>query len=539
MRFQSDCFLFGLIAQLRPSRALAASLAIALLAAWVPAIAAPLWLDNGRPTDNATQAVATLASAEDDGLTPEDYDAAPLAQAVATAAQGPALDTAAVSRLDDALTAAVLRYLGDLHAGRMDPRRIYAGTALPPSPPFDAAGYLDAALSADRLADVLHAAAPALPLYAALRAELLRYRALNDHPAWSSPLPALPGPKLEPGSAWDGLPLLAQRLVAVGDLPPDAPVSPVYDYTLRRGVISFQQRHGLTADGVIGRATLAQLTVTPAERARQIGLAMERLRWTPLLDAPRMILVNLPEFVLRAYEVHDGKVAIGLTMNVIVGKALKTQTPLFQEEMRYIEFSPYWNVPPSIAREEILPRLRRDPAYFEQQGFEFVSVRASGEVDTWLTPENLDAVAHGKMRIRQRPGPQNALGDIKFGLRDSKIYLHHTPSTGLFQRERRDLSHGCIRLEDPVALARFVLQNAPAWSEERIRAAMTRGQSATLRLAEPLPVLIAYSTTVVKQGKVHFLSDIYGHDRLLEQALRQQSQLRAQQRPTRAPSRAQ
>ena len=124
-------------------------------------------------------------------------------------------------------------------------------------------------------------------------------------------------------------------------------------------------------------------------------------------------------------------------------------------------------------------------------------------------------------------------------LRDSDIYLHHTPSTGLFQRERRDFSHGCIRVEDPVALARFVLQNAPQWSEERIRAAMTRGQSATLRLAEPLPVLIAYSTTVVEQGQVHFLGDVYGHDRLLDQALRQHSQARAQQRRKEAANGAQ
>ena len=288
---------------------------------------------------------------------------------------------------------------------------------------------------------------------------------------------------------------------------------------------AFQLRHALAVDGVLGKATLGQLAVTPAERVRQIGLAMERLRWTPLQQAPRMIVVNVPEFVLRAYEWQDDKVSVQLSMNVIVGRALNTRTPLFNENMRFIEFSPYWNVPPSIAKGETVPRLRRDPAYFQRQGFEFVG--GNGQAITALSSENLDAVLRGQMRIRQRPGPLNALGDIKFVLPNANnIYLHHTPSPQLFQRERRDFSHGCVRVEEPVALAQFVLQDDPAWTPERIREAMGRGKSSTIRLATPLPVVIAYSTTIVKHGKVHFFADLYGHDRLLEQALRQQARLR-------------
>jgi murein L,D-transpeptidase YcbB/YkuD len=520
------------VARLSSTRWLAATLLTLLL--WTAAMAAtasPLWLDQGRPTDAARQAVAVLASAADDALQPEDYDAEPLAQALVAAAQGPGLDAVAATRLDDALTAAMRRYLGDLHTGRVNPRQIHANFSMPSPDRIDAATYLEAALAGGRFADAVRAAAPQVPLYAALRAELARYRALIDHPAWAAPLPAPVGRKLEAGAAWAGLPLLTQRLVALGDLPPGTAVSEVYDDVLQQGVKAFQQRHALTADGVLGKGTLAQLTVAPAERVRQIGLAMERLRWTPLLQAPRMIVVNVPEFVLRAYEAKDGKVSLRLAMNVIVGKALNTQTPLFNEDMRFIEFSPYWNVPPSIARGETVPRLRRDPAYLEQQGFEFVS--AGGQVDATLSDENLDAVVRGRMRIRQRPGPLNALGDIKFVFpNNSNIYLHHTPAPGLFQRERRDLSHGCIRVEEPVALAQFVLQNAPEWSEARIRAAMAQGQSSTVRLAEPLPVVIAYSTTIVKRGKVHFFADIYGHDRLLDHALRRQAQARAGQRGT-------
>jgi murein L,D-transpeptidase YcbB/YkuD len=291
------------------------------------------------------------------------------------------------------------------------------------------------------------------------------------------------------------VPPLAQRLEA--GLTAGTPVSERFEGALVTGLQAFQERHGLAPDGVLGRATLQQLNVTPAARARQIELSLERLRWTPFLQGPRMIVVNVPEFVLRAYEVRDGRIDVQLTMKVIVGKALDTRTPLFDEAMRFIEFSPYWNVPPSIARQETVPRLQRDPAYFERQGFEFVT--AGGQVVTSLSAAHLDAVLSGGWRIRQRPGPQNALGDIKFVFpNNANIYLHHTPAPQLFARDRRDFSHGCIRVEAPVALAQFVLRDDPAWTEERIRQAMEKGASATLSLKQPLPVLIAYSTVVVK-----------------------------------------
>ena len=278
---------------------------------------------------------------------------------------------------------------------------------------------------------------------ASLRGELARYRALGNPAAWDTPLPPLPGRKLEPGQAWAGLAQLTQRLVVLGDLPPDAQPPALYDEALQNGVKAFQERHALATDGVIGKGTLDALAVSPAARAHQIALAMERLRWTPLLRGPRMIVVNIPEFMLRAYEVQDGRVSLQLAMKVIVGKALDTRTPLFDEDMRFIEFSPYWNIPPSIARSETIPRLRRDPGYLQQQGMEFVG--ANGQVHTTLAAEHLDAVLRGQMRIRQRPGPKNALGDIKFVFpNNNHIYLHHTPAPLLFQRTAamRDMRAG-------------------------------------------------------------------------------------------------
>jgi murein L,D-transpeptidase YcbB/YkuD len=484
------------------------------------------WFDGARPRPEARQAVELLNDAASHGLDPQDYDADALRQALARAEQGPRPEPDAVARLEQSLSAAMQRYLTDLHSGRIDPRQIHQNFTPPRRDPFDAASALRAALAAHRLSEAVREAAPQLSQYARLRAALARYRALADHPAWKQALPALArGRAVEPGQAYAGVPLLAQRLVALGDLAPDVPAPLGYDGLLVDAVRAFQERHGLAADGVLGRATLAALQVSPAQRARQIELMLERLRWTPLMRSPRMIVINIPEFVLRAYEVRDGRISVRQEMKIIVGKALDTRTPMFDEDMRFIEFSPYWNVPPSIARAEVVPRLRRDPAYFDAEGFEFVA--ADGSVSRTLSAANLDATLAGRSRIRQRPGPRNALGDIKFVFpnRDN-IYLHHTPATGLFERDRRDFSHGCIRVEHPVALATFVLQGMPDWTEARIREAMEKGESSTLRLAEPVPVLIAYGTTLVRDGRIHFFDDLYGHDRLLDNALRQRAKTR-------------
>lgn len=487
-----------------------------------------LWFDGGRPGPQARQAVELLSAAATHGLEPQDYNASALLQAVTDAAQGSPPEPAMIARLEQALTTAMERYLADLHTGRIDPRLVHHDFKPLRREPFDPGAYLRAALAASRLAEAAREAAPRMPLYERLREQLARYRERTGHPAWEQPLPPLPGDrrgqagKLEPGQDYAGLALLAQRLVALGDLAPDATTPQRYEGPLISAVQAFQQRHGLAADGVIGKATMAQLAVPPAARVRQIELTLERLRWTPLMQGPRMIVINIPEFVLRAYDVQGGHIVVRQEMKVIVGKAMGTRTPLFDEDMRFIEFSPYWNVPPSIARGEIVPRLRRDPDYFAREGFEFVS--PDGRVDTTLTAQNLDAVLSAQARIRQRPGPQNALGDIKFVFPNrNNIYLHHTPATKLFERDRRDLSHGCIRVEQPVALAKFVLQDTPDWTGERILAAMGKGESATIRLTEPVPVLIAYGTVLVKAGQIHFFEDIYGLDRLLDAALRQRA----------------
>lgn len=497
-------------------------LIVACVAGSALADEATLWFNAGKPTAEARQAVDILLSAAHEGLSPDDYQAAWLDAQLSAAQQGAVLSDAELGAIDATLTSALQRYLTELRNGRIDPRQIHVNFEVPLRAPFDANAFLLDAVAQGRLPEALRDVTPRLPMYAELRQALAQYRALADHPAWQTPLPPLPRRKLETGQAYAGLTLLVQRLVALGDLPEATPVPERFDGLLVTGLQAFQARHGLDPDGVLGRATLQQLNVTPAERVRQIELSLERLRWTPLLNAPRMIVVNVPEFVLRAYEVQDEQVKVQVTMKVIVGKALDTHTPLFDADMRFIEFSPYWNVPPSIAREETVPKIRRTPAYFREQGFEFVT--PGGQVLTTLASGYLDAVLQGGWRIRQRPGPKNALGDIKFVFPNhDNIYLHHTPAPQLFERERRDYSHGCIRVQEPVALARFVLQDQPEWTVERIQEAMAKGESRTLRLKQPLRVLIAYSTVVVKGGRVYFYPDLYGHDAMLDQALRERA----------------
>jgi len=507
-------------------RGLALCLAIALACGGGGAAAVDdaAWFSSAGPTPAAHRAVQLLTQASTEGLSPEDYDIDWLRAAVSasSSAEDPGLTSLANRRLQHAMQ----RYLGDLHAGRIDPEQLGMRYDAALRSDFDADALLLSALADDHLAETARSVAPAWPQYAALRQVLARYRQLIDDPAWRKSLPPIPGGRLSPGQPYAGLALLQQRLLLLGDLKPAGNGVPErYQGTLIEAVKSFQARHAITPDGIIGRDSFEQLNVSPAMRVRQIELAMERLRWTPLPIAPRAIVVNVPEFMLHGYEMHAGRSEARLAMRVIVGTARKTPTPLFDAEMRFIEFSPYWNVPPSIARSETLPRLRRDPGYFDRQGFELVG--SDGRVVGGLSEAGIAAVEAGQMRIRQRPGASNALGSIKFVFPNSdNIYLHHTPTPQLFKRLRRDFSHGCIRVEEPLQLAKFVLADAPEWTEARIEEAMRRGRSATLRLDESLPVIIAYRTTVVRDGRVLFLPDLYGLDARLEEALQQRSRTR-------------
>ena len=478
-----------------------------------------VWFAPDGPRPAASTALRALRSAADRGLRPADYDAEALDRAFrhATTAGADAL-----VRTDVALTVAVLRLLSDLRFGRVRPQVVEPHYRAKDRDAWFVAG-LREAVALDRLDALFDAAEPAFPVYARLKALLPRYRALAATPAPAVPALASARAKVVPGDPYVGVPALHDLLVRVGDLPPATPrpLDHRYSAALAAGVLRFQARHGLAQDGVLGRQTIAALNEPLATRVTQVELALERMRWLPDFAAGRAIVVNVPSFHLWAFADARDTAAATLSMPVIVGRAVQHETPIFIGEMRAVEFSPYWNVPRNILRNETLPRLARDPGYLGREDMELVSTRGDGRVLTRVDAASLEALYAGELRVRQRPGAKNALGGVKFVLPNTmEIYLHGTPARELFERTRRDFSHGCIRVQDPGTLAAFVLQGKPEWTAAAIDAAMGSGRNRTVALEAPLPVVVFYTTAIVDAGgRAMFLPDVYGHDRRLLAAL--------------------
>ena len=480
----------------------------------------PVWVDTtGGPNASARDALRLLADAGADGLAPRDYQAAELAEQAAALAVAPGAAASRQPAFERDLEAATQRYLHDLHLGRINPRALGFRVARPGAAAPDFAALLQAAAAAGRLPQVVAELRPQLGQYAKLREALARYRVL----AADGSLGHLPvAAPVKRGETYRGGAALHRLLVALGDLPADAPPpTDREDAMLTEGVRRFQNRHGLAADGVIGRATLAALNVPLAHRVQQLELTLERLRWLPDLGARPFVGINIPMFRLWAWD-PAAPVGASISMGVVVGRALNTQTPVLSEEMRYLIFRPYWNVPRSILRNEVLPALARDPGYLQRNDMEIVRGGGDDAQAVAASNENLAALREGGLRLRQRPGPKNSLGLVKFIFpNDANVYLHDTPAAQLFGRARRDFSHGCVRVEDPVALAHWVLKDEPGWTRERIEAAMAGTSSLRVDLTRPLPVILFYMTAMVMPADqtLHFVDDIYRHDTRLARAL--------------------
>jgi murein L,D-transpeptidase YcbB/YkuD len=484
----------------------------------------PLWVDgSGHPTDAARDALVLLAGAARDGLDASDYRASFLNASATALDNSPAPALSSIVAFDTGLSASTLRYLRDLHIGRVDPRAI-GFRMTTPADHHDFAALLRAAIGARRMVELADELAPPLALYRALRTLLVRYRELAADPALQDL--ALPAHILRPGDTDAGVAGVIRLLVALGDLPRESspPAAlPAYDGAVVEAVRHFQMRHGLDQDGVIGARTQAALRVPLAWRVRQIELAMERLRWLPHLNPDRFLAVNIPMFRLWVWDSIPPNGAPSFGMDVIVGRDLNRQTPVFVEEMEYLVFRPYWNVPASILRGEILPALRRDPRYLQQHDMEIVSGGGDDARVVPLTEDSLAQLAQGKLRVRQRPGPRNSLGLVKFIFpNDVNVYLHDTPAHELFSRSRRNFSHGCVRVQDPVALAEWALKGQDGWDRDRILAAMNAPRPLQVNLTRPIQVILFYITAVVmpEDGSMHFAEDIYDHDTTLDRALK-------------------
>jgi murein L,D-transpeptidase YcbB/YkuD len=479
---------------------------------------APAWVQGGQPIPQALALIEVFRKADKKGLDPDDYDASSWDERI-HALRGSSSGRA-VAFFDVALTICTMRYVAALHIGRISPQHFKFGLRVEQKK-LDLAQFLrDRVMTASNLGAVLDALEPPFGGYRRTEQALAHYIELTRIDDGAN-LPAV-AKAVNPGQMYSGLRRLVRLLRLVGDLPADANLtgdSSTYGGPLVDAVKRFQRRHGLDDDGRLGPATIKQLNVPLQDRVRQLQLTLERWRWLPTEFSAPPIVVNIPDFRLRVLD-ENNKVA--MDMRVVVGKAMRKQTPIFTRDMTYVVLRPYWNVPPGILRNEIVPAIQRDRGYLARENYEVTThdgkVVTSGEV----SDEVLTQLRAGMLTVRQKPGPTNALGLVKLIFpNEHNVYLHGTPSEVLFSRTRRDFSHGCIRVEKPAELAAWALRNNPGWTLERLRLEMQSGKDdVTVSLVKRVPVFIVYGTALTyENGEVHFSDDIYGHDAKLATAL--------------------
>lgn len=483
---------------------------------YAPAGYALVWSRGGRPTAQAQVVIAQLETASTKGLDATDYAGGQWATRIANLK-----GDAALARFDLDLTSAALHYASDLRIGRVNPREVRFDFDLNAKRLY-APALIQQLTNSNDPAALLASIEPKHEDYRRLIAALATYRRIEAASTDEAPLPVVT--KLKVGQSYDALPRLATILRRLGDLDANAIVNgSTYEGTIVDAVKHFQSRHGLEADGVIGKTTFAQLNVPVSTRVQQIEYAIERWRWIPENPEASSIIVNIPEFTLRARDAQSGE---ELTMRVVVGKAAGHQTPVFDGDIKHVVFRPYWSVPPSIQRGEIAPKLEKDDNYLARNNYELVD-DAGRSLGSAVGADTARLVRNGSVSVRQKPGTSNALGLVKFLFpNDNNVYLHSTPSQSLFARTRRDFSHGCIRVEDPVALAEWTLRGQDEWSKKKIQSAIDgKKDDVYVKIQRPINVTIMYATaSATANGEVHFFNDIYGHDVQLAKVLEPEQQ---------------
>jgi murein L,D-transpeptidase YcbB/YkuD len=481
----------------------------------------PVWSQDNGLTPQADQLIRIIENAELDGLTSEDYHLDQLKSLNAdinySLTQKQAIDPKKQADMDVLLTDAFLLFSSHLLSGRVTPNDVDSTWLF-----FDPVSDIEEVLNSDaystQIESFFDGLRPANAAYYRLRDVLQHYIGIQKNGGW----PSIPsGPSLRIGDMSERVDKIRKRLIVTADidLPARNNKTTVFDESLMKGVQHFQQRHGIEPDGVVGLSTLTAMNVPVEERIRQIELNLERWRWIPHDLGFRYILVNIADYSLAVVENQTTV----LDMRVVVGRTYR-RTPVFSEKLKYLVLNPYWNVPYKIAVEDKLPIIRKNPLYLTQQ---HIKVFENGNENApEINPVAIDwyrvNTNNFPYRLRQDPGPSNALGRIKFMFPNKfSIYLHDTPQRALFKKATRDFSSGCIRIEKPVELATYLLRNDPQWSNQRITETLKSGVTTVVYLKDPIPVHLLYWTAwVTETGIIHFVNDIYDRDPPLSKALK-------------------
>jgi L,D-transpeptidase YcbB len=482
----------------------------------------PVWLDSSglRPTGHAL--IHAIEQVGLDGLQPADYHLGAI-HAMLTEMETQAslpLDQQADqwAQMDLLLTDAFLLLSSHLSGGRVNPETLHTDWVLS-AHSVDIMAVLHNAVTESQIDQALDRMRPAHDGYAGLRLALRQLHGVEEQGGW----PTIPdGPSLRPEERNDRVVALRQRLQmeaapVAAELPEEVDR---FDSDLVESLKRFQARHGLEPDGTVGRRTLEELNVPVKDRIRQIELNLERWRWLPSDPGDRYIRVNIADYSLRVVERKE----VVLSMRVVVGRPMR-RTPVFSAPMTYMVISPYWTVPLTIAVEDMLPKVIEDDSYFDRQAIKVYYGWEEGSAA--VNPRQINWGAYGKhnfpFRLVQEPGPSNALGQLKFMFPNNfSVYLHDTPQRSLFGKVQRDFSSGCIRVENALALAEYLLKDRPDWTPEKLRVAIKKNQQQILRVEPPLPVHLLYMTAWVdEKGVLQFRKDIYKRDIQLDRALKE------------------
>jgi murein L,D-transpeptidase YcbB/YkuD len=476
----------------------------------------PAWVDKKGLLPQAEIMLEAIRSAPNDGLPAMDSGISELAfnpkYDILLAGGEFSSSSYSLARLDVALTAAMLQYAAHLSQGYIQPQElsevyVFQGKASS----RDLAGELAGALNGNRLEKFVNSLHPQQRAYQELKNVLRRYRRIQAMGGWPF---ITAGPVLKIGSVDVRVPTLRRHLAVTGDLQVDSwTEGDRFDLPLETAVKRYQQRHGLSPDGIVGDETRQVLNVPVERRIIQLMLNMERWRWFPCDLGSRYVMVNIPAFELQLVQ-NEAEV---LSMRVIVGRESRP-TPILASQLTYLELNPSWNIPQKIARQDILPKIQADPEYLDRKGilvFDSWQEEASA-----LDPYAIDWTGlsknHFPYRLQQQPAADNALGRIKFMFPNRhSVYIHDTPGKSLFSQPQRLYSSGCVRVEKPLVLAHYLLKDRH-WNRERLAMAVASNQSRTIFLQSPVPVYLVYFTAWTDAaGHVQFRNDIYGHDHRL------------------------